>query len=180
MRRPLLLLALIATASSLAVGQTKAVRVADSQSDARGAAARCLSRQLSVSHVADDAAMGGSRLVDYAFTNTSSTPCTLFGYPRFVLLDKSGRPLRGGRAVHSDQLPDGNLFPRLTTLEPGKTAWFRIHYNSGGAGYVGKPCPSSEKVRITAPGTKRAFVLREGITLCRRVRISAVQNGLPR
>jgi hypothetical protein len=129
--------------------------------------------------VADDAAMGGSRLVDYAFTNTSSTPCTLFGYPRFILLDKWGRPMRGGRAVNSDQLPDGNLSPRLVRLEPGKTAWFRIHYNSGGAGYVGKPCPISEKVRITAPGTKRAFILDEGISRCRRVEISPVQNGLP-
>ena len=179
MRRPLFLLALIAAISSVASGQTKTERVGYGQSDNRGAAARCLSRQLSVRHIGDDAAMGGSRLTDYAFTNTSSTPCTLFGYPRFVLLDKSGRPLRGGRAVNSDQVPGDNLSPRPATLEPGKTAWFRIHYNSGGAGYVGKPCPNSEKVSITAPGTKRGFVLREAITLCRRIQISAVQSGLP-
>jgi hypothetical protein len=123
--------------------------------------------------------MGGLNTIEYALKNNSSGACTLKGYPRYELLDKSGKVRLRGRAINSQQLPgdDAKMPPRLVTIEPGKEAWFRVYYNSGGAGYVGKPCPVSRKVRITAPGTTRAFVLKESITSCRTVEISAVRSG---
>lgn len=141
----------------------------------------CLGGQLSVRHLSDDAAMGGERSVEYAFTNTSSAPCTLKGYPRFELLNKSGRLLGHVRVVHRDQWPeqDKRQPPRLVRLEPGQEAWFRVHYNSGGAGYLGKPCPTALKIKITAPGARRGSVLREQIQSCRQVEVSPVRNGLP-
>lgn len=118
--------------------------------------------------------------MDFAFKNTSRLPCTLKGYPRFELLDRSGRPARRGRAVHNAQLAsdDGqDQIPQLVTLAPGKTAWFRFHFNEGGAGRIGKPCPTYPKIKITAPGTKRDFILREGIVSCSELEVSAVQSG---
>ena len=131
----------------------------------------CSGEQLSVHNVGEDAAMGGVRVRDYAFTNTSTTNCALRGHPRFEVLSAAGRVVRLGRAAAGDDAGDP-LKP--VTLGPGKTATFQVNYNAGGAGRVGKPCPTYPKVRITAPGTKRVFVLRDAIQLCGGVGVSPV------
>jgi hypothetical protein len=145
------------------------------------ATSSCHNQDLSVRHVTDDAAMGGVNMIAYAFKNTSSSPCTLKGYPRFELLDKSGAVRPRGRAINSRKLvgDDEPHPPVLVTIEPGKEVGFRVYYNSGGAGYLGKPCPVSRRVRITAPSTTRRFILREQITSCRTVEISAIRSDLP-
>ena len=141
--------------------------------------APCRSADLSVRHVTDDAAMGGHLLTDYAFKNNSSSSCALKGYPGFELLNKSGGLLPKGRAINSRQLmgEEAQTTPQLVTIEPGKEATFRVYTNNGGAGYLGKPCPMSRKVRIIAPGTTRAFMLKDEIRSCRRVQVSAVRAG---
>jgi Protein of unknown function (DUF4232) len=172
-----ILLTLIAVVSSVAAGQPNSKAAAYVHS----LFAPCRREELSVRHVSDDAAMGGHNLIDYAFKNNSSSPCTLIGYSRFELLDRSGKVRRGGRAINSQQLPgdDKKEPPQLVTLEPGKEAIFRVYYNNGGAGHMGKPCPVSHKIRITAPGTTRHFVRREEIRLCFGLTVSAVGNALP-
>jgi len=141
----------------------------------------CRNQDLSVRHVTDDAAMGGLRLIVYAFKNKSASACTLKGYPRFELLGKTGTVRPHGRAVNSQQLPgdEEKQPPQLVTLEPAKEAGFRVHYSTGGAGYLGKPCPVTRRVRIVAPGTTRRFVLREEIALCNGLEISAVRSEVP-
>ena len=175
--RVAILLTIIA-AASLAAGQTNIKENAYARSANAGTFAPCRGEDLSVRHVTEDAAMGGHNLIDYAFKNNSSSPCTLIGYPRFELLDRSGKVRRRGRAINSRQLPgdETNEPPQLITLEPGKEAGFRVYYNNGGAGYMGKPCPLSQRVRIKAPGTRRSFELREEIRSCRSVLISAVRT----
>ena len=174
MRGAVILLVVIAAASSNATSQSPRMNHAG----AAVAVAPCRGADLSARHVTDDAAMGGQNLSVYAFKNNSPTSCTLMGYPRFELLGKSGAVRPRGRAINSQQLPgdDTKQPPRLVTIEPGKEAGFRIYYNSGGAGYMGKPCPVSRKVRITAPGTTRRFVLKEQITSCQKVSVSAVTS----
>lgn len=182
MRRTLFLLALTLAAASLAQGQTNSGHLAYLQADEGNAATQCRGDQLSVRSIPDslDAAMGGDRSLDFAFRNSSKSPCTLKGYPRFELLDRSGRPARRGRAVNDGQMlsEDGqDQIPQLVTLAPGKTAWFRFHFREGGAGHVGKPCPTFPKIKITAPGTKRSFILREGIVSCSELQVSPIQGG---
>src|SRR5712671_3500384 len=63
----------------------------------------CRDQDLSLRHVTDDAAMGGLRMIGYAFKNESSATCSLRGYPRFELLIKSGAVRPGGRAANSEQ-----------------------------------------------------------------------------
>ena len=175
MRGTMILVVLIAAASSTAMSDPQ-------QTNYIGrAVAPCRGADLSVRHVTDDAAMGGQNLIDYAFKNDSISPCTLMGYPRFQLLDKAGRVRPRGRAINSQQLPgdESKQPPQLVTIEPGKEAWFRVYYNSGGAGHVGKPCPVSRMVWISAPGTTRSFVLPDHITSCRSVSVSAVRSELP-
>jgi len=139
----------------------------------------CRGADLLVRHVTDDSAMGGHNLRDYAFRNNSSHPCTLKGYPRFELLNPRGKLLPRGRGINSTKLPGDETTgpPEEVTIEPRKEAIFRVYYNSGGAGYTGKPCPISRKVRITAPGTTRAFILKEEITSCRTIQVSAIRKS---
>jgi hypothetical protein len=141
----------------------------------------CRDQDLSLRHVTDDAAMGGLRMIEYAFKNKSSATCTLRGYPRFELLNESGAVAPHGRAVNSQQLPsDGEKHPpQMVTIDPGKEAGFRVHYSTGGAGYLGKPCPISRRVRITAPGTTHRFRLREEISLCGGLQVSAIRSEIP-
>jgi hypothetical protein len=181
MRRTVLLLTLTIAASTAAIGQTNARRIAFVTSVNSAVAARCQGADLSVRQVTEDAAMGGQNTIDYAFKNDSASTCTLKGYPRFELMDKAGRVRPRGRAINSQQLPgdESKQPPQLVTIEPGKEAWFQVYYNSGGAGYVGKPCPVSRMVWISAPGTTRSFVLPAQITSCRSVKVSAVRSGLP-
>src|SRR5690349_7495846 len=68
------------------------------------AAAQCSGGQLSVKAGDEDAAMGGFRTVTYTFTNTSSTPCTLNGYPAFELLNKAGHPIPGKHSVNKAKM----------------------------------------------------------------------------
>ena len=189
MRRIIFLLGLMAAASSVAMGQSVPNRTIAPSAPTTSSriepprlplpSVQCRGADLSVRQVSDDAAMGGEHLVLYAWRNNSSTPCTLKGYPRYDLLDKLGAVRPRGRAINSKQLPgDEALLPaELVTIAPGTEAWFRVHYNSGGAGYLGKPCPVSRKVRIVAPGTTRAFVVKEDISSCRKVEVSAVRSG---
>ena len=128
----------------------------------------CRDSQLSVRDIGGDAAMGGVRSIVYAFRNVSRTPCTLEGFPRFEVLYRSGRVVRRGRAREQEMLPGP------VTVEPRKTAVFSVNYNAGGAGRVGKPCPTYPRVRITAPGNRRGAVLRADIQLCGDVEVLPV------
>jgi hypothetical protein len=141
----------------------------------------CRGADLTVRHVNDDAAMGGQLLTEYAFKNNSSFACALKGYPRFELLGKSGQLLPNGRAINSRKLmgEETASAAELVTIQAGKEAIFHVYTNNGGAGYSGKGCPTSRKVRIVAPGTTRAFILRDEIRSCQKVQVSAVRTGTP-
>jgi hypothetical protein len=162
---------------SFAVAQTNDRTSNDAH---RGATslAQCLGANLSVSRVSDDAG-AGNRAVNYAFTNNSSTPCTLKGYPGFALLDKRGRRMRGIRVDMSDATyfqPEQSS--QEVTLEPGKTAWFQVAYSA--VQNTPRKCPVSAKVRIIAPGTSRALIIADQLDPCGGgVTVTPVRSGLP-
>jgi hypothetical protein len=152
----------------------------DSTSDianksAQPRARKCLREDLRIKEGETDAAMGGVRETPYTFTNISSSACTLDGYPALGLLNQKGMVVRRATKQKSDE-PTAAVI-----LDPGKAAWFNFNYNSGGAGHMGKPCPTYPKLKIVAPGTTRAFVLRSGVQSCPRtdLQVSAIQSGAP-
>ena len=135
----------------------------------------CAREDLTIKEGETDAAMGGVRRTPYVLTNTSKVPCTLTGYPSLELLNKAGAIVkRATKQKSGDPISSA-------TLEPGKTAWFALNFNSGGAGYMGKPCPSYRQMRITTPGAKRPFVLRTDIQTCPKsdFEVTAIQAGTP-
>jgi hypothetical protein len=146
---------------------------------------RCADNQLSLKEVESEGGMGGRTFGNYVFTNISSTTCTVSGYPRFILLDKAGKVMRGVRvtydwtSVSGDTETGDSSKPSVVTLEPKQTAWFQISYNNGFGYDLKKPVASSTKVKVTAPGTVKAFVLKSEIDAYKSVKVSALRSGLP-
>lgn len=135
----------------------------------------CGREALSIKEGETDAAMGGVRRTPFVLTNVSKAPCSLEGYAATELLNKAGTVVKRATKQKSD-----NPIAKAT-LEPGKTAWFALNFNAGGAGYMGPPCPSYRQLRITTPGAKRPFVLRSDIQTCARSQfeVTPIQSGTP-
>lgn len=143
--RALLVLAFLMALAGIAQSQT---------------ASRCVGSQLSLHREAKDAAMGGRRSLFYSFKNNSKSPCTLEGWPRYVLLNGDGHQLKA-KNMAGEGVPDD---PKPVTLSPGGKAFFSVNYTTcSSPGH--KRCASSAKARITAPGTKRTFKVREVINV---------------
>jgi len=141
----------------------------------------CAGSKLTLRRIGDDAAMGGNRTIDYDLVNNGPAKCSLDGYPGYVLTTSSGKAIARGKAINAEQLPGEDQIhrPEPVVLRSGEGAWFRIYFNSGGAGHVGKPCPQSSKVRITIPGGGKTIVLNEQIQSCMTVQISSIRPGKP-
>ncbi len=120
----------------------------------------CTREDLKIKEGETDAAMGGVRRTPYVLTNNSQTACTLKGYPSVELLNKAGAVVKRAK----NQKTEDRII--AATLEPGKSAWFALDFNAGGAGYMGKPCPVYRQIRITSPGAQRPFVLKTQIQSC--------------
>ncbi|MEH2172988.1 DUF4232 domain-containing protein [Nostoc sp.] len=135
---------------------------------------RCETSQLSVRRVSEDAGVGNVALT-YAFTNNTSSPCTLNGYPGLALLDAKDRPLQGIKVIRSKDTYFSSKQPRQqVTLAPGKQASFQIAYN-----HISSPdqnCPISSKIEITPPNAYQHFTLTEQIKPCTgKVRVTPVR-----
>src|ERR1041384_864230 len=135
----------------------------------------CAREELTIKEGETDAAMGGVRLTPFVLTNVSKAACTLEGYPSLELLSKAGAVVKRATKQKSDDPITA------ATLEPGKTAWFALNFNVGGAGYMGKPCPSYPRIRITTPGAKRPFVLRTVTQTCAKTdfEVTPLVTGAP-
>jgi hypothetical protein len=135
----------------------------------------CARESLTIKEGETDAAMGGVRRTPFVIKNDSSSACTLEGYPALELLNRAGAVVK--RATK--QKTDDPVTP--VTLEPGKTAWFALNHNAGGAGYMGKPCPTYTRVRISIPTVTRPFTLRSDIQTCAKTdfEVTAISAGAP-
>jgi len=135
----------------------------------------CAREDLTIKAGETDAAMGGVRSTPFVLTNVSKTSCTLKGYVALDLLNKAGKVVK--RAAKRE--PENPI--TTVIIEPGKKAWFSLFFNSGGAGYMGKPCPGYSRVRITIPGAQRPFIITSGVVTCAKTdfEVSPVIAGAP-
>ena len=104
----------------------------------------CRDGQVSASG-GERAGAGGSYYDDIIFRNTSSTSCSLFGFPGVILTD--GR----GRAVKTD-LQRGPQVGHLVVLLPGGAAAAKISGADFGPNGGATPCKPSAGVLVIAPG----------------------------
>lgn len=171
-------IAVMAAACYLSVGRANSLRemVTFKPSDApKPKPGSCAREALSIKEGETDAAMGGVRLTPFVLTNVSKAPCRLEGYPSLELLNKAGAVVK--RATK--QKSDDPIAPAI--IAPGKTAWFALNFNAGGAGNMGPPCPTYRRLRITTPGAGRSFDLRTEIQSCGRSQfeVTPIKAGTP-
>jgi hypothetical protein len=159
-------------------------RAQEKQSPTQGESptpAQCADNQLSLRNLGEVIGMGPMRLTEFVFANTSSSPCTLQGYPRFQFLNKYGRPARRGLAANGVTFQSLYSMPEelgtMVTIEPGKKAKFVINYLARYDEEREKPCPMYRRASVTVPGMKRVFVQRfrgSGIEVCSGLEVSPV------
>ncbi|MBD2680646.1 MULTISPECIES: DUF4232 domain-containing protein [Nostoc] len=137
---------------------------------------QCQTEQLSVRKVSTNAGAGNVVII-YAFTNKSSSPCNLYGYPEFVLLDSNNQPLKGVKVIRSQNTYSSQQKSPHVTLGPNAQASFDIAYNH--IQDIGQSCPTSVKIQITPPNADRYFTLTEKINACTgKVRVRPIQPGI--
>jgi uncharacterized protein DUF4232 len=164
----------VAVVALQSTAPSRAVSVRPSDAFQSGAQT-CARQDLRIKEGETDAAMGGVRRTPYVITNVSQTACTLRGYAALELLNKAGAVVKRATKQKTDDAI------KTATLEPRKTAWFALNFNAGGAGYMGKPCPSYRQMRIITPGAKRAFVLKTDIQTCAKTgfNVTPIVAGAP-
>ncbi|HWC36787.1 MAG TPA: DUF4232 domain-containing protein [Mycobacteriales bacterium] len=102
----------------------------------------------------------GSTIIPIVFTNDSSRPCTLFGYPGVSFLDSGGHQLgqpadeRGGEKA-------------IVTLAPGSAANAQLQIPEPG-NFSAADCKvaSAAFLRVYPPGEKRSVQLAESAQVC--------------
>ncbi len=142
---------------ALGIGSLFLIVVAPNAGAAHASApSRCKVSQLSV-HLGQSSGAAGSVGQSVHFTNSSSTSCTLSGYPGMLMLNAAGRPLathvRRGASATVPQIP-----LHLVTVLPGGRASFDLGY-AAQTGYGNLHCPTSSTVEITPPNAFSHFTI---------------------
>lgn len=154
---------------------TTTARTATTATSPAGTGA-CRAADLALSYLGQQGATGHGEL-GFALRNKSGGPCTTFGYPGVLFLDRAGRalPTRTTRTT-SDFF--GHTTLRHLKLAPGDTVSFRV-----GVTHVptaGDRCVTAHQVQVIAPNdtaTLRVKVRQGGAYECAVATVSPVQAG---
>lgn len=139
------------------------------------AAPHCTAAQLKVSEGRIQGALGHI-MVPIHFRNTSSTTCTLYGYPGAAGL-KHGRQVVQAKRVASGYmggLKQGNPIP-LVTLAPHEQGTARIE-GSDVTGPSGRRCKELTGLLVTPPNDRKSVHLKHSPPSC-RLQIHPVIKG---
>jgi hypothetical protein len=135
----------------------------------------CQTNQLSLRRANVEGGMGHSGTI-YILTNTSSSTCTLNGYPGFVLLDTKDREIEGVKV----KLSKNNYFHRSqhqrVSLDPGNRASFMA--SSTHISQSRRNCASSVKVKITLPNAQQHFTIVGKLRSCDVISITPIEAGI--
>ena len=124
----------------------------------------CTNAALTVSHSGSQGAAGHSSFV-VLFKNTSSSTCTLYGYPGLDALNASGHVLAHAKRTLNGVMGGAHAV-RTITVRPGHyasatTEW--LNFNPIGGG----DCTFSRSVATTPPNTIRSARLAVSVSICR-------------
>jgi hypothetical protein len=137
---------------------------------------KCSGDKLSFKETEGEGDIGGKSYARFLFTNISSAPCSLYGYPKFALFDRKEREMAGVKVVIAEESDK----PTRVTLKPGKTAWFQVFYTDGMiAAGLRKPAPASYEIKVKAPRAEKEFVIKSQIHAYKEVRVYFLRDGVP-
>lgn len=89
----------------------------------------------------------------FSLTNTSTTTCTLDGYPGVQLVGRGGG-LKPTNALRGGGLAFEEIAPSTVTLRPNQVAYFNAGYSD-----VMAPCSLAGAVQVTPPGASTHAVV---------------------
>lgn len=135
-------LALIA-ALGLTIGSARSGRA--SAAPTLGSRGRCSNIQVAVSPAGGNGAAGTITAI-YRIHKLFGRPCTLFGYPGAMMLDRNFASLR--TVVRRTGFLPAGVTPRLVQIGP-HDAFFGLQYHDVPSG--SGPCPSARYLLITPP-----------------------------
>jgi len=144
----------------------------------------CRSAQLKLRLGQTGAAMG-SVGASATFTNISSSPCTLDGYPGLQMLSTTGARLPTVVDHSTSVTTVPRLRARVVSLKPGGRATFYLGFEDA-TGYGSDTCPTSARVAVTPPGDRAPITVSwqlqpyGGTTehlQCGRISLSPVVSG---
>jgi hypothetical protein len=143
------------------------------------ASTNCQPAQLSGSVAAPSGAAGQIE-ESIVLQNTSSTTCTLSGYPGMQLYDGAGAAIpttviRGGETF---LVPAANQPPGVVDVSPGAAADFRLRYEDVPVGGE-TSCPTSATALVTPPNDVHGLTMDLAVAPCGNgtVHVSPVYPG---
>jgi hypothetical protein len=143
------------------------------------ASTTCQASQLSLSAQLGNGAAGQIEQ-NISMRNTSSTSCTLSGYPGMQLYDSSQNPIPTNvvRGMQNFGTPAANSPAELVTLLPGALASFTVHYSDVPVGNE-TSCPTSASAHVTPPNDTTSATVSLQIAPCNggTVHVSPVYAG---
>jgi Protein of unknown function (DUF4232) len=167
------------TTTGATTSTTSSTTTSSSTTTTSSTSSTCQPSQLSMA-VGQGSGAAGTIAESIVMTNTSTTTCTMFGYPGMQLLDANGNALptnvvRGGATFLSAA---ANQSPSTVTLAPGKVASFGLVYSDVPVG-TQTSCPTSAKSEITPPNDTAFAVIALAISPCNggTVHVSPVYLG---
>lgn len=152
--------AVLAAASALAASGLIAATAPANAATVRA----CTNAALAVSHSSSQSGLGHSSFV-LLFKNTSSSTCTLYGYPGLDALNASGHILAHATRTLNGYMGGAHAV-RTITVRPGHYAsatseWWNFNPVNNGA------CTFSRSVATTPPNTARNVRLGVPVSICR-------------
>jgi len=106
----------------------------------------------------------GTFEVSFGLRNTSSTPCTMNGFPGALLLNASGAPLPT-TVVRAGNLSFTNFSAVPVNLAPGATAYFNLGYSDVPTGSE-TSCEMATQLEVTPPNATTHEVVSASLSVC--------------
>jgi len=127
-------------------------------------ATTCQPSQLHIVVYGSEGAAGTIELT-FSLTNTSTTTCTMSGYPGMQLLNASGADLPTN-VIRGGGLTFESVAPTNVSLAPAQTAYYNLGYSDVPVNGE-TSCPTASQVEITPPNdTSYAVVPVSGLDAC--------------
>jgi hypothetical protein len=101
----------------------------------------------------------------FGFRNTSTSSCTLVGFPGAQMLDASGKALTNQTTLRGGSYAFTNFPAAQVTLPPGATAYFNLGYSDVPATSE-TSCPGSARLEVTPPNDFSQLTVSFQATVC--------------
>ena len=130
----------------------------------------CKSSGLKVA-IANSQGAAGSTYFDLVFTNTSTSSCTLYGYPGLSFIDGSGNQL-GAAATRNT-----TVAPNTVTLAPSVAAHTVVQLGNAGNYDPGTCSAAATSLKVFPPGETAALIVPSTQQACPNFQVQAIVPG---